>query len=168
MIDQKAQQGLVSHCEFWQAQGKKLIQAPHHDSLENGFYVLPTLIEIDSISELSKEEFGPILHICRFEADQLDTVIEDINQTGFGLTLGIHSRNEATAAYIESHVRIGNCYVNRNQVGAVVGVQPFGGRGLSGTGPKAGGPNYLKRFATERVRTINTTAVGGNASLLSQ
>lgn len=168
VIDQKAQQGLVNHCEFWQAQGKKLIQAPHHDSLENGFYVLPTLIEIDSISELSKEEFGPILHICRFEADQLDTVIEDINQTGFGLTLGIHSRNEATAAYIESRVRIGNCYVNRNQVGAVVGVQPFGGRGLSGTGPKAGGPNYLKRFATERVRTINTTAVGGNASLLSQ
>jgi RHH-type proline utilization regulon transcriptional repressor/proline dehydrogenase/delta 1-pyrroline-5-carboxylate dehydrogenase len=107
------------------------------------------------------------LHVYRFKARELDDVIVAINKTGYGLTLGIHSRNEATAAYIESRVRVGNCYVNRNQIGAVVGVQPFGGRGLSGTGPKAGGPNYIKRFATERVRTINTTAVGGNASLLS-
>lgn len=168
VIDHTAQQGLKRHCEYWQSQGKVLAQAKNHDSLANGFYVLPTLIEIDSINALSKEEFGPILHVCRFEAEDLDQVIHDINQTGYGLTLGIHSRNEATAAYIESRVRVGNCYVNRNQVGAVVGVQPFGGRGLSGTGPKAGGPNYLKRFATERVRTINTTAVGGNASLLSQ
>lgn len=168
VIDSRAQQGLLTHCEHWQAQGKLLAQALNHDDLAKGFYVLPTMIAIDSISELKKEEFGPILHICRFEADELDNVINDINQTGYGLTLGIHSRNEVTAAYIESRVRVGNCYVNRNQVGAVVGVQPFGGQGLSGTGPKAGGPNYLKRFATERVRTINTTAVGGNASLLSQ
>lgn len=168
VIDYRAQQGLLAHCEHWQSQDKLLAQAPRHAVLAKGFYVLPTMIEIDSISDLSKEEFGPILHICRFEADELDQVISDINQTGYGLTLGIHSRNEVTAAYIESRVRVGNCYVNRNQVGAVVGVQPFGGQGLSGTGPKAGGPNYLKRFATERVRTINTTAVGGNASLLSQ
>ncbi|CCK77624.1 Delta-1-pyrroline-5-carboxylate dehydrogenase [Oleispira antarctica RB-8] len=168
VIDSRAQLGLLTHCEHWQAQGKLLAQALNHDDLAKGFYVLPTMIAIDSISELKKEEFGPILHICRFEADELDQVINDINQTGYGLTLGIHSRNEVTAAYIESRVRVGNCYVNRNQVGAVVGVQPFGGQGLSGTGPKAGGPNYLKRFATERVRTINTTAVGGNASLLSQ
>jgi RHH-type proline utilization regulon transcriptional repressor/proline dehydrogenase/delta 1-pyrroline-5-carboxylate dehydrogenase len=168
VIDKRAQQGLLDHCKYWQDKGKLLIQAPSHDSLAKGFYVLPTVITIDSINELHKEEFGPILHICRFAADELDQVIDDINQTGYGLTLGIHSRNEVTAAYIESKVRVGNCYINRNQVGAVVGVQPFGGRGLSGTGPKAGGPNYLKRFATERVRTINTTAVGGNASLLSQ
>lgn len=168
VIDQRAQQGLLSHCQFWQEQGKILAQAPSSSYLANGFFVLPTMIAINSISELQKEEFGPILHLCRFKADQLDRVIADINQTGFGLTLGIHSRNEATAAYIESRVRVGNCYINRNQVGAVVGVQPFGGRGLSGTGPKAGGPNYLQRFATERVRTINTTAIGGNASLLSQ
>lgn len=168
VIDSRAKRGLLHHSEHWLSQGKLLAQAPSHDALSKGFYVLPTVIAIDSISELSKEEFGPILHVCRFKADELDSVIDDINQTGFGLTLGIHSRNEVTAAYIESRVRVGNCYVNRNQVGAVVGVQPFGGRGLSGTGPKAGGPNYLKRFATERVRTINTTAVGGNASLLSQ
>ncbi|MFT4764335.1 MAG: RHH-type proline utilization regulon transcriptional repressor/proline dehydrogenase [Oleispira sp.] len=168
VIDRRAQEGLLAHCEYWQDKGKLIAQAPHHDELAKGFYVLPTLISIESIGELQKEEFGPILHICRFKADELDQVINDINQTGYGLTLGIHSRNEVTAAYIEARVRIGNCYINRNQVGAVVGVQPFGGRGLSGTGPKAGGPNYLKRFATERVRTINTTAVGGNASLLSQ
>lgn len=168
VIDQRAQQGLLNHCQHWQDQGKIVAQAPSSDYLANGFFVLPTMIEINSISELTKEEFGPILHICRFKSDQLDRVIDDINQTGFGLTLGIHSRNEATAAYIEARVRVGNCYINRNQVGAVVGVQPFGGRGLSGTGPKAGGPNYLKRFVTERVRTINTTAIGGNASLLSQ
>lgn len=168
VIDRRAQEGLLAHCEYWQDKGKLIAQAPHHDELAKGFYVLPTLISIESIGELQKEEFGPILHICRFKADELDQVINDINQTGYGLTLGIHSRNEVTAAYIEARVRVGNCYINRNQVGAVVGVQPFGGRGLSGTGPKAGGPNYLKRFATERVRTINTTAVGGNASLLSQ
>jgi RHH-type proline utilization regulon transcriptional repressor/proline dehydrogenase/delta 1-pyrroline-5-carboxylate dehydrogenase len=168
VIDKSAQQGLLDHCKYWQDQGKLLTQAPNHDDLAQGFYVLPSLIAIDSISDLKKEEFGPILHICRFKANELDQVINDINQAGYGLTLGIHSRNEITASYIESRVRVGNCYINRNQVGAVVGVQPFGGRGLSGTGPKAGGPNYLKRFATERVRTINTTAVGGNASLLSQ
>jgi len=107
------------------------------------------------------------LHVVRYKAEQLDNVIDEINATGYGLTLGIHSRSESTAAYIERRVKVGNCYVNRNQIGAVVGVQPFGGRGLSGTGPKAGGPHYVLRFATERTRTINTTAVGGNASLMS-
>jgi RHH-type proline utilization regulon transcriptional repressor/proline dehydrogenase/delta 1-pyrroline-5-carboxylate dehydrogenase len=114
-----------------------------------------------------KEQFGPILHVYRYSAQALDKVISDLNRTGYGLTLGIHSRNEASIAYIEKRLRVGNCYINRNQVGAVVGCQPFGGRGLSGTGPKAGGPNYLKRFATERVRTTNTSAIGGNSDLLS-
>ena len=108
-----------------------------------------------------------MLHVVRYKASELDQVIEAINGTGYGLTLGIHTRIDDTAEYIASRVRVGNCYVNRNQIGAVVGVQPFGGEGLSGTGPKAGGPHYLPRFATERVLTINTTAAGGNASLLT-
>jgi RHH-type proline utilization regulon transcriptional repressor/proline dehydrogenase/delta 1-pyrroline-5-carboxylate dehydrogenase len=107
------------------------------------------------------------LHVITWRNNTLDKMIDEINATGFGLTLGIHSRNEDTALHIDRRVRIGNVYINRNQIGAVVGVQPFGGMGLSGTGPKAGGPHYLLRFVTERTRTINTTAVGGNASLLS-
>jgi RHH-type proline utilization regulon transcriptional repressor/proline dehydrogenase/delta 1-pyrroline-5-carboxylate dehydrogenase len=108
-----------------------------------------------------------VLHVIRYAARDLDRVIEDVNRTGFGLTLGVHSRIADTAEYIRSRVRAGNVYVNRNMVGAVVGVQPFGGTGLSGTGPKAGGPHYLARFATEQTYTVNTAAVGGNAGLLS-
>jgi RHH-type proline utilization regulon transcriptional repressor/proline dehydrogenase/delta 1-pyrroline-5-carboxylate dehydrogenase len=108
-----------------------------------------------------------VLHVLRWKASELDQVIAAINATGYGLTLGIHSRIDATIDYISRHARVGNCYVNRNQIGAVVGVQPFGGEGLSGTGPKAGGPHYLLRFAGERTLTINTTAAGGNASLLT-
>lgn len=108
-----------------------------------------------------------MLHVIRYQASELDKVLADINATGYGLTLGIHSRIDATVEKIASTVRVGNCYVNRNQVGAVVGVQPFGGEGLSGTGPKAGGPHYLLRFVTERTVTVNTTAAGGNASLLT-
>ena len=105
--------------------------------------------------------------MIRYKAKDLFRIIEQINGTGYGLTLGIHSRNEQTATYIQQSVRVGNTYINRNQIGAVVGVQPFGGQGLSGTGPKAGGPHYLYHFATEQTVTTNTTAVGGNASLLA-
>jgi Delta 1-pyrroline-5-carboxylate dehydrogenase len=111
--------------------------------------------------------FGPVLHVIRWKADQLDAVIDQINATGYGLTLGVHSRIDETVERIASRVNVGNVYVNRNQIGAVVGVQPFGGQGLSGTGPKAGGPHYLLRFATEKTVTVNTTAAGGNASLLT-
>ncbi|MGH8213714.1 MAG: aldehyde dehydrogenase family protein, partial [Rhodanobacteraceae bacterium] len=107
------------------------------------------------------------LHVVRWKASELDQVIDAINATGFGLTLGIHSRIDDTIDHITRRARVGNTYVNRNQIGAVVGVQPFGGENLSGTGPKAGGPHYLLRFATERTITINTTAAGGNASLLT-
>ena len=124
-------------------------------------------MEIGSLSELTREVFGPIVHVIRYRADELDKVIDAINATGYGLTLGIHTRVDASARYIASRVRSGNVYVNRNMIGAVVGVQPFGGRGLSGTGPKAGGPYYLHRFATEQTITINTAAIGGNASLLT-
>jgi RHH-type proline utilization regulon transcriptional repressor/proline dehydrogenase/delta 1-pyrroline-5-carboxylate dehydrogenase len=110
--------------------------------------------------------FGPILHVVRFSGDRLAEVCEAINATGYGLTLGLHSRIKATADFVAARVRVGNMYVNRNQIGAVVGVQPFGGEGLSGTGPKAGGPHYLQAFAVERVRSTDLTASGGNASLL--
>ena len=119
------------------------------------------------IGELKREVFGPILHVVRYSADRLGEVCDAINATGYGLTLGIHSRIDETAKFIRDRVHVGNIYVNRNQIGAVVGVQPFGGEGLSGTGPKAGGPHYLLRFALERTYTVNTTAAGGNASLLA-
>ena len=105
--------------------------------------------------------------MVRYKAADLERVIEDINATGFGLTMGLHSRNDDTRAFVESRIKVGNFYVNRNQIGAVVESQPFGGEGLSGTGPKAGGPHYVQRFATERVVSIDTTAAGGNATLLA-
>jgi RHH-type proline utilization regulon transcriptional repressor/proline dehydrogenase/delta 1-pyrroline-5-carboxylate dehydrogenase len=134
---------------------------------ERGSFFAPLAVEIASLSQLHGEVFGPIVHIIRYQSKHLDAVIDAINATGYGLTLGVHTRVDATARYIASRVRAGNVYVNRNMIGAVVGVQPFGGRGLSGTGPKAGGPFYLHRFATEQTLTINTSAVGGNASLLT-
>jgi RHH-type proline utilization regulon transcriptional repressor/proline dehydrogenase/delta 1-pyrroline-5-carboxylate dehydrogenase len=133
----------------------------------HGSFFAPTAWEIDSIERLQQEVFGPALHVVRWKADELDKVIDAINHTGFGLTLGVHSRIDATIDRIVSRARVGNIYVNRNQIGAVVGVQPFGGQGLSGTGPKAGGPHYVPRFATEKTVTVNTTAAGGNASLLT-
>ena len=132
-----------------------------------GHFVAPTIIEIPSIAALKRENFGPVLHVVRFKAGDLGKVVDDINTTGFGLTLGLHSRIAETRRFVQARARVGNFYVNRNQIGAVVESQPFGGEGLSGTGPKAGGPHYLARFATERVTTIDTTAAGGNASLLA-
>ena len=135
--------------------------------ITRGCFVAPTIIELGSILDLRRENFGPILHVVRYRADQLGQVIDDINATGYGLTLGLHSRIDAVRRFVESRARVGNFYVNRNQIGAVVESQPFGGEGLSGTGPKAGGPHYVARFATERVVCIDTTAAGGNASLLA-
>jgi RHH-type proline utilization regulon transcriptional repressor/proline dehydrogenase/delta 1-pyrroline-5-carboxylate dehydrogenase len=147
--------------------GKLLHQCSLPPSCNDGTFFAPAVLEIDSIRQLEREVFGPVLHVIRYRARDLDQVIADINATGYGLTLGIHSRIADTAEYIRSRVRVGNVYVNRNMVGAVVGVQPFGGCGLSGTGPKAGGPHYLLRFATEQTCTVNTAAIGGNASLLT-
>ena len=132
----------------------------------SGYYMAPCAFEIDSIRVLEKEIFGPVLHVARYKSGELDRVIDEINATNFGLTVGVHSRIDHTQRHIARRVRAGNCYINRNMIGAVVGVQPFGGENLSGTGPKAGGPHYLFRFATERTLTVNTAAVGGNASLL--
>src|SRR5450759_1524858 len=133
---------------------------------ETGNFVAPIAFEIGSIADLPGERFGPVLHVARFAIADLERVIEDINATGYGLTLGIHTRIDARAELIRSRAAVGNVYVNRNMIGAVVGAQPFGGEGLSGTGPKAGGPHYLTRFATERVFTVNTAAAGGDVKLM--
>ena len=133
----------------------------------DGLYIAPTIIELPSIEDLREEIFGPVLHVVRYKASELQTVIEAIESSGYGLTLGIHSRIDATIDTITDALATGNIYVNRNMIGAVVGVQPFGGHGLSGTGPKAGGPNYLMRFVTEQVISVNTAAAGGNATLMS-
>jgi RHH-type proline utilization regulon transcriptional repressor/proline dehydrogenase/delta 1-pyrroline-5-carboxylate dehydrogenase len=132
-----------------------------------GTYVPPAIIMLDRARDLREEVFGPILHVVRWRADALDQLLDDIAANGYGLTLGIHSRIDTTVEHIAARLANGNVYVNRNMIGAVVGTQPFGGTGLSGTGPKAGGPNYLRRFTTEQVVTINTAAAGGNASLLA-
>jgi len=129
--------------------------------------VSPAAYEIDELSTLKQEVFGPVLHLIRYKADRLNEVCEAINNSGFGLTLGLHTRINSTVDYIQNRVKVGNLYVNRDQIGAVVGVQPFGGEGLSGTGPKAGGPQYLHRFAVERVCSTNITASGGNAHLMT-
>ena len=127
----------------------------------------PLAVEVPSLAAVEREVFGPVLHVVRYQANDLDAILEQINRVGYGLTLGIHTRIDSAALAIADRVKVGNVYVNRNMIGAVVGVQPFGGCGLSGTGPKAGGPHYLQRFMTEQTLTINTAALGGNASLLS-
>lgn len=167
VIDATAKANLDAHIDHIKQVGKLIKQMPLPAGTENGHFVSPTAVEIDSIKVLEKEHFGPILHIIRYKAAELSQVINEINSTGFGLTLGIHSRNEGHALEVADKVNVGNVYINRNQIGAVVGVQPFGGQGLSGTGPKAGGPHYLTRFVTEKTRTNNITAIGGNATLLS-
>jgi RHH-type proline utilization regulon transcriptional repressor/proline dehydrogenase/delta 1-pyrroline-5-carboxylate dehydrogenase len=133
-----------------------------------GNYVAPHVFELRDAAQLTDEVFGPILHVARYRADDLDAVLQAIGRSGYGLTLGIHSRIDDMVERSIARLAVGNVYVNRNMIGAVVGVQPFGGCGLSGTGPKAGGPHYLPRFATEQTVTINTAAAGGNASLLSE
>lgn len=167
VIDATAKANLDAHIDHIKQVGKLIKQMPLPAGTENGHFVSPTAVEIDSIKVLEKEHFGPILHVIRYKAAELSQVINEINSTGFGLTLGIHSRNEGHALEVADKVNVGNVYINRNQIGAVVGVQPFGGQGLSGTGPKAGGPHYLTRFVTEKTRTNNITAIGGNATLLS-
>ncbi len=144
-----------------------LYEAAVPPELQEQNYFPPCAFLIESIQDLQEENFGPILHVIRYAAEKLPAVLADINATGYGLTLGVHSRIDDTVEYIVQHVHVGNIYVNRNMIGAVVGVQPFGGEGLSGTGPKAGGPYYLPRLTVERSISTNTAAVGGNASLLS-
>ncbi len=168
IIDEKSASKLQEHIDKMEQEATLIARSKLSDDCNNGYFIAPVAFKLDHISQLEKENFGPILHVITFEAGKLDEVIDEINSTGFGLTAGIHSRNESTTEYIAKRINAGNIYINRNQIGAVVGVQPFGGMGLSGTGPKAGGPGYLNRFILEKHRSINTTAIGGNASLLVQ
>ncbi|RJG08172.1 trifunctional transcriptional regulator/proline dehydrogenase/L-glutamate gamma-semialdehyde dehydrogenase [Noviherbaspirillum cavernae] len=146
VIDEEARQNLLRHIERMKAQGRPVYQLPLADDCAHGTFVAPTVIEIGSLSELTREVFGPVLHVLRYRREQLPALVEAINASGYGLTLGIHSRIDETIDFITSNAHVGNIYVNRNIVGAVVGVQPFGGEGKSGTGPKAGGPLYVKRL----------------------
>jgi len=166
VIDPAQLEMLENHVQEMERSARLIARVPLPPQLPEGFWFEPRAFEIGSIDELRGEVFGPVLHVVRYKAGELDRVIDAINGTGYGLTFGCHSRIDRVQRHVVENVRVGNAYVNRNMTGAVVGVQPFGGEGLSGTGPKAGGPNYLQRFAVERARTVNTAAVGGNASLM--
>jgi RHH-type proline utilization regulon transcriptional repressor/proline dehydrogenase/delta 1-pyrroline-5-carboxylate dehydrogenase len=168
VIDRDALDMLHAHVGRLASSARWLQRAPLEPGLASrGHFFAPVALEIESLDFLQREVFGPVLHVVRYASKNLDRTIDAVNAMGYGLTLGVQTRIDATARRIASRARVGNVYVNRNMIGAVVGVQPFGGCGLSGTGPKAGGPHYLHRFATERTITTNTTAVGGNASLLT-
>jgi RHH-type proline utilization regulon transcriptional repressor/proline dehydrogenase/delta 1-pyrroline-5-carboxylate dehydrogenase len=167
VIDAEATAVLLAHKQEMAGRAKTLLDLPLRPDHEYGTFVSPAAYELPDLALLKREVFGPILHVVRYAGDRLAEVCEAINATGYGLTLGLHTRIESTVEEVRRHARVGNLYVNRNQIGAVVGAQPFGGEGLSGTGPKAGGPRYLHRFATERVVSIDTTASGGNAALMS-
>jgi RHH-type proline utilization regulon transcriptional repressor/proline dehydrogenase/delta 1-pyrroline-5-carboxylate dehydrogenase len=163
VIDGEAKQRLETHIARMQKEARLRFAgvAP------SGNYVAPHIFELVDAGQLTEEVFGPILHVVRYPADRLARVLQSIERSGYGLTLGIHSRIDDTIETVIEKLAVGNIYINRNMIGAVVGVQPFGGQGLSGTGPKAGGPHYLARFATEQTVTVNTAAAGGNAALMS-
>jgi RHH-type proline utilization regulon transcriptional repressor/proline dehydrogenase/delta 1-pyrroline-5-carboxylate dehydrogenase len=167
VIDRAAAEGLAAHAARMSKEAKLVAEVPLGLEAAAGSYFAPRAYEIKSMSQLTKEVFGPILHVIRYKPDETDIVINQINATGYGLTFGLHTRIDHVMRGITGRVAAGNCYVNRSMIGAVVGVQPFGGQGLSGTGPKAGGPHYLLRFATEKTLTVNTTASGGNTTLVS-
>jgi RHH-type proline utilization regulon transcriptional repressor/proline dehydrogenase/delta 1-pyrroline-5-carboxylate dehydrogenase len=163
VIDAEAKERLEAHI----ARMKKQARVRYAGTAPEGNYVAPHIFELSDADQLTEEVFGPVLHVVRYPADRLERVLRSIERSGYGLTLGIHSRIDDTVEHAIDRLAVGNVYVNRNMIGAVVGVQPFGGHGLSGTGPKAGGPHYLTRFATEQTVTINTSAAGGNAALMS-
>ncbi|HYC09368.1 MAG TPA: aldehyde dehydrogenase family protein, partial [Steroidobacteraceae bacterium] len=168
VITEAARARLTRHAERMRTEAKLLHACELDPALAaQGHFFPPQLFELRRLDQLRSEEFGPILHVARYRSGDLPKVLAAIRATGFGLTLGVQSRLESLAEHVFRELPVGNTYVNRNMIGAVVGVQPFGGQGLSGTGPKAGGPHYLLRFANERTLTINTAAIGGNVELLS-
>jgi RHH-type proline utilization regulon transcriptional repressor/proline dehydrogenase/delta 1-pyrroline-5-carboxylate dehydrogenase len=168
VIDEAARGVLQAHARWLDSFATPIFTCPlDEEATRHGTFFAPRAYAIDSIARLEREVFGPILHVVRWRAEDLDQVCEAIANTGYGLTLGIHSRIDETIKRITDRLHVGNTYVNRNIIGAVVGVQPFGGEGLSGTGPKAGGPHYLYRFASERTVSVDTTAAGGNAGLMA-
>ncbi|WNO53305.1 bifunctional proline dehydrogenase/L-glutamate gamma-semialdehyde dehydrogenase PutA [Stakelama saccharophila] len=163
VIDRAAYDKMMAYRETMRPRWIKTVAVPE----DEGLFVPPTMIQIDDIEDLDTEWFGPILHVTTWKAGKLEETIKRVNAKGYGLTMGLHSRIARNADLLRTHARVGNAYVNRSMIGAVVGSQPFGGEGLSGTGPKAGGPHYLPRFCAERAVSIDTTSAGGNASLLS-
>jgi RHH-type proline utilization regulon transcriptional repressor/proline dehydrogenase/delta 1-pyrroline-5-carboxylate dehydrogenase len=167
VIDEGAKKALDDHLKWLDKNAKRICVLEQPKAAAHGCFVVPAFYEISSLSQLNRENFGPILHVARFDGERLGEVVDAINATGYGLTIGLQSRIDTVRDFVEQRARVGNFYVNRNQIGAVVESQPFGGEGLSGTGPKAGGPHYVARFATERVTCIDTTAAGGNASLMA-
>ncbi|MBT8067226.1 MAG: aldehyde dehydrogenase family protein, partial [Gammaproteobacteria bacterium] len=167
VIDEDARGVLAAHVDRMGSAGQIVHRCKLPKATDVGTFFAPTLIELEDVGVLEREVFGPVLHVIRYKGKKLAETVEAINSTGYGLTMGLHSRIDSRAEKLAELSGAGNLYVNRNMIGAVVGVQPFGGRGLSGTGPKAGGPLYLSRFATEYVVSNNISAVGGNASLLS-
>ncbi|MEJ0063487.1 MAG: aldehyde dehydrogenase family protein [Alphaproteobacteria bacterium] len=184
LIDHDARARLEKHVERLRAEAKEIFTLPLPEELRHSrrreaasgnpvcsnidhAFFSPQIWEIPNVAFLTDEVFGPILHVVRYKPEDLPKLVAAINATGFGLTGGVHSRIDAVAGEIAEELHVGNLYVNRSIIGAVVGTQPFGGEGISGTGPKAGGPHYLPRFALERTVSINTTAAGGNATLLA-
>ena len=167
VIDARALEALEAHVATLDRGARRIAACELPAECRHGTFLTPCAYEIDVVDQLKEEVFGPVLHVVRYPRRNLGTLIEDINRTGYGLTLGVHSRMDGFADEAFAKALAGNVYVNRNMVGAVVGVNPFGGRGLSGTGPKAGGPHYLPRFAAERTRTDNVAAKGGNADLMN-
>lgn len=166
VIDADAHKTLTAHIDQMRSTARFIGQAPLPQGLP-GYFIPPIAFEIKSLAELKREVFGPVLHVIRYAAKDREKIIAEINSSGYGLTFGVHSRLQDRITETAHAAQAGNIYVNRSMIGAVVGVQPFGGRGLSGTGPKAGGPYYLHRFATEKTVSVNTTATGGNIALLS-
>ena len=163
LIDVEAKNKILKHLDRFK---EKILFNSELDKNLEGFFIQPTIIEINDLKEIDEEVFGPILHIVRYSSDKIDNLVDEINNLNYGLTLGIHSRIDSTINFISNNVNVGNIYINRNITGAVVGSQPFGGRGLSGTGPKAGGPNYLLNLLNEKTLSNDITASGGNTSLL--
>ncbi|HMP46632.1 MAG TPA: bifunctional proline dehydrogenase/L-glutamate gamma-semialdehyde dehydrogenase PutA, partial [Sphingopyxis sp.] len=166
IIDEEAQAGIAAYVADMRAAGRVIAEAGD-DLPPGGTFIRPALIRLDHVTDLKREIFGPVLHVATWKGGELDALIDAINASGYGLTLGVHTRIDGVAAHVAARAGVGNVYVNRNQIGAIVGSQPFGGRGLSGTGPKAGGPHYLFRFAEEKTISTDITAAGGNAALMA-
>jgi RHH-type proline utilization regulon transcriptional repressor/proline dehydrogenase/delta 1-pyrroline-5-carboxylate dehydrogenase len=167
IIDEEALATLSAHRRAMASRFRTVAEASRAGVPDGGLFLPPVAFEIDAVEDLTSEVFGPILHVVRWKAGTLEALVDRINGLGYGLTLSLHSRSETRIAEVASRARVGNVYINRNQIGAVVGVQPFGGEELSGTGPKAGGPHYLARFAVERALSVDVTALGGDPSLMS-
>ena len=165
VITPEARDAITAHIEKMRDRGHKVIQTPLGGDAVRGTFVAPTLIEVSKVADVGREVFGPVLHVLRYKRDGLDKLIEDINAADYGLTFGLHTRIDETIARVVERVEVGNIYVNRNIIGATVGVQPFGGSRLSGTGPKAGGPLYLSRLTAEPAPSALDGVEGGDAAI---